>query len=43
MALIELKAVNKKYYKATAALRHIDLFVNSGELVYLVGPSGAVK
>ena len=41
MALIELKDVTKKYDKSTTALRHIDLSVNSGEFVYLVGPSGA--
>lgn len=41
MALIEMKGVSKKYRRSTTALRDINVSVNQGEFVYLVGPSGA--
>lgn len=43
MALIELRDVTKKYHRSTTALRDINLDVNQGEFVYLVGPSGSGK
>ena len=41
MALIEMNGVDKKYRRSTTALRDINVKVNQGEFVYIVGPSGA--
>ena len=43
MALIEMKGVTKKYHRSTTALRDINVSVNPGEFVYIVGPSSAGK
>jgi glutamate transport system ATP-binding protein len=42
MALVELEQVNK-HFGATHALRDIDLSIDSGEVVVVVGPSGSGK
>jgi len=43
MALIEMNGVDKKYRRSTTALRDINVKVNQGEFVYIVGPSGSGK
>ena len=43
MALIEMKGVAKKYHRSTTALRDINVSINPGEFVYIVGPTGAGK
>ena len=43
MALIEMKGVAKKYHRSTTALRDINVSINPGEFVYIVGPSVAGK
>ena len=43
MALIEMKGVTKKYRRSTTALRDINVSVDPGEFVYIVGTSGAGK
>lgn len=43
MALIEMKGVAKKYHRSTTALRDINVSINPGEFVYIVGLSGAGK
>jgi cell division transport system ATP-binding protein len=41
--LIELKGVSKTYPNGTVALRDVNLKVEKGEFVFLVGPSGSGK
>jgi cell division transport system ATP-binding protein len=41
--LIEFKNVKKKYSNGTLALKGIDLKINKGEFVFVVGPSGSGK
>ena len=41
--MIEFKSVSKKYASGTLALNKIDLHINKGEFVFIVGPSGSGK
>lgn len=41
--MIELKNVVKKYSNGISALKGIDLKIEQGEFVYIVGPSGSGK
>ncbi|MEG0833398.1 MAG: cell division ATP-binding protein FtsE [Oscillospiraceae bacterium] len=41
--MIEFKGVSKVYPNGTAALDDIDLFINKGEFVFVLGHSGAGK
>jgi len=41
--LVEFKGVTKKYANGTIALRDINLTVNEGGFVFVVGPSGSGK
>lgn len=41
--MIEFKRVNKIYENGTAALKNINLNIEKGELLFLVGPSGSGK
>ena len=43
MALIEMTNVSKKYKNNVSALRGIDVEIEEGEFVYLIGHSGAGK
>ena len=43
MALIEMTDVSKKYKNKVAALRGVDVEIDQGEFVYLIGQSGAGK
>ena len=41
--MIEFKGVSKVYPNGTIALNDINLFVEKGEFVYILGHSGAGK
>jgi len=41
--LVELRNVSKTYANGTVALRDINLRLDKGEFVFLVGPSGSGK
>lgn len=41
--MIKLKQVHKKFSNGQVALEDIDLVINKGEFVYIVGPSGSGK
>ena len=41
--MIKLKKVHKKYENGYVALENINLVINKGEFVYIVGPSGSGK
>ncbi|TBR42516.1 phosphonate ABC transporter ATP-binding protein [Marinomonas agarivorans] len=43
MSVIEIKGVKKYFTKEVYALKHIDLLINEGEMVSLIGPSGSGK
>jgi cell division transport system ATP-binding protein len=43
MNMIELKNVTKVYENKTVALKNINLAINKGEFVFIVGPSGSGK
>lgn len=43
MDMIEFKRVNKIYENDTAALKNINLNIEKGEFLFLVGPSGSGK
>ena len=43
MSMIEMKEVVKKYGNGTTAIRGLDVTIEQGEFVYVVGPSGAGK
>jgi cell division transport system ATP-binding protein len=41
--MIELKDVSKTYKNGVNALYHINLHINAGEFVYIIGPTGSGK
>lgn len=41
--MIELKGVTKAYPNGVHALNHIDLVIEDGEFVYVIGPTGSGK
>ncbi|MDQ2085404.1 cell division ATP-binding protein FtsE [Herbivorax sp. ANBcel31] len=41
--MVDFKSVSKKYTNGTLALNKIDLHINKGEFVFIVGPSGSGK
>ena len=41
--MIELKNISKQYYKETTILKDIDLCIEDGDYIALMGPSGAGK
>ena len=41
--MVELRNVSKTYANGTVALRDINLRLDKGEFVFLVGPSGSGK
>ena len=41
--MIRLIDVHKEYENGTEALKGMDLRIDDGEFVFLVGPSGSVK
>lgn len=41
--MIELKGVSKAYPNGVHALNHIDLRIDPGEFVYVIGPTGSGK
>jgi cell division transport system ATP-binding protein len=43
MNMIEFRKVNKVYENETVALRNINLSIEKGEFLFLVGPSGSGK
>jgi cell division transport system ATP-binding protein len=43
MALIQFQGVSKVYPNGVTALNSINMFIDKGEFVFLVGPSGAGK
>jgi len=43
MKMIEFKNVSKIYNEDTAALKNINLDIDKGEFIFLVGPSGSGK
>jgi len=43
MALIQFQSVAKVYPNGVTALNNINIFIDKGEFVFLVGPSGAGK
>jgi cell division transport system ATP-binding protein len=43
MKMIEFKRVNKIYENGTVALKNINLNIEKGEFLFLVGPSGSGK
>ncbi len=43
MSIIEITGVKKYFTKDTHALKHVDLSVEQGEMIALIGPSGSGK
>lgn len=41
--MINLKQVSKKYPNGVKALNHLDLNIDKGEFVYIIGPTGSGK
>jgi len=43
MSIIEIKGVKKSFAKGSVALKQVDLTVEQGEMIALIGPSGSGK